>query len=99
MRFWIHVETFDLGSPAEKAKKVLEEGAEACEAARELFKRQELLGGSDHEGRERRHVLHECCDAIQAAVNLMAYMGADQTEIDSVMEEVRCGNVQRGRYE
>lgn len=36
---------------------------------------------------------------VPAAVNLMAYMGVDQTEIDSVMEEVRCGNVQRGRYE
>ena len=96
MRVWIHVETFDLGDPDEKAKKVLEEGSEACEAAREFLKRTDTL---DELGRGRRHVIHECCDAIQAAVNLMAYMGADQTEIDSVMEEVRCGNVQRGRYE
>lgn len=46
MRVWIHVETFDLGDPDEKAKKVLEEGSEACEAARLTVSTTQMAGGA-----------------------------------------------------
>ena len=69
MRYWVHADTFDIGDLKGKATKVLEEASEACEAARSW-------GGHLGEEQRRRHALMECCDVIQAALNLAAALGA-----------------------
>lgn len=52
MRYWVHVDTFDIGDLKGKAIKVLEEASEACEAARSW-------GGHLGEEQRRRHALME----------------------------------------
>ena len=91
MRYWVHADTFDIGDLKGKATKVLEEASEACEEARSW-------GRLQADGHERRHALMECCDVIQAALNLAAALGATQAELDRAMEDVRRANEERGRY-
>ena len=96
MRYWVHADTFDVGDLKGKAIKVLEEASEACEEARSW-------GGFQADGHERRHALRrsaitECCDVIQAALNLASALGATQAELDRAMEDVRRANEERGRY-
>lgn len=91
MRYWVHADTFDINDLKGKAIKVLEEASEACEAARSW-------GGPLGEEQRRRHALAECCDVIQAALNLAAALGATQAELDRAMEDVRRANEERRRY-
>ena len=96
MRYWVHADTFDVGDLKGKATKVLEEASEACEEARSW-------GRLQVDGHERRHALRrsaitECCDVIQAALNLASALGATQAELDHAMEDVRLANEERGRY-
>ena len=93
MRYWVHADTFDVGYLKGKATKVLEEASEACEAARAWGRETE-----DAEPLMRLHALTECCDVIQAALNLAAALGATQAELDRAMEAVRLANEERGRY-
>ena len=87
MRYWVHVDTFDVGDLKGKATKVLEEASEA-----------RSWGGPLGEEQRRRHALVECCDTIQAALNLAAALGATQAELDRAMEAVRLANEERRRY-
>jgi hypothetical protein len=93
MRYWVHADTFDVGDLREKATKPLEEAAEACEAARAWGR-----ATGDAAPLMRLHALTECCDVIQAALNLAAALGATQAELDRAMEDVRRANEERGRY-
>jgi len=71
MRYWVHADTFDVGDLKGKATKVLEEASEACEAARSWER-----APGDATPLMRRNAITECCDVIQAALNLAAALGA-----------------------
>lgn len=100
MRLWVHCETFELGTHKDRAKKVAEEGTEVY-GAYEGLSRLHMVEG---EGRPDAmagaawHVLYECCDVIQAALNMAAGMGFKQEDIEECMEKVRRHNEERGRY-
>jgi hypothetical protein len=93
MRYWVHADTFDVGDLKGKATKVLEEASEACEAARSWER-----APGDATPLMRRNAITECCDVIQAALNLAAALGATQAELDLAMRDVRRANEERGRY-
>lgn len=43
-------------------------------------------------------VIYECCDTIQAAVNLMMCVGATDAQVESTMDSIEFHNRERGRY-
>lgn len=99
MRVWVHVDTFQVGTDKERAKKVAEEGTEAYGAWEAMNAPTLVHGGTDAELQEAtEHLFYECCDTIQAACNLMASLGATQQDIDRAMDAVRKRNEERGRY-
>lgn len=100
MRLWVCIDTFQMGTDKERAKKVAEEGAEAFSAWEASDRCIPIIrepNGEPSLGSISR-VLYECCDVIQAACNLMASMGAAQEDVDRAMRAVREHNEERGRY-
>lgn len=81
---------FDMGTEQDKARKVVEEAAEAFSAWESL----RLWDSVDVED-----VLYECMDCMQACVNLMASLGAAQEDVDAAYTRVHAANEERGRYE
>lgn len=73
-----------------QALKVLEEAAEVVEA----FKNWDKHG---HTSGQRRDLIDECADVIQATVNLMAAMEFTDDEIRQAIEDCRARNDARGR--
>lgn len=100
MRLWVHAETFAQGTNRDRAKKVAEEGTEAYGAYEGLMRLKLVEGEGRPDAVEgaAHHVLYECCDTIQAALNMVAGMGFTQAQLDACMEEVRKRNEERGRY-
>lgn len=70
------------------ALKPLEEAAEAFGAWQNA-----MHGDGDLDS-----VIYECCDTIQAAVNLMMCVGATDAQVESAMDSVEFHNRKRGRY-
>lgn len=87
----VRVELFDEGGLKDKARKLVEESAEA-------FSAYESWSG-DPTPSNRRAIWHECCDVIQAACNLMADLGATSTDVAGAMYDVTTKNRERGRYD
>lgn len=78
----IECRPFSMGDDKSMALKPLEETAEVFGAWQ-----------TDEDS-----VIYECCDTIQAAVNLMMCVGATDAQVESAMDSVEFHNRERGRY-
>ena len=81
-----------------QALKPLEEAAEIYGAWQELT----IHNGMTHDADARRamlrdYVIDECVDTIQAAVNMLAALTAEQGEIDMAIDRMNARNDLRGR--
>lgn len=91
MRYWLHTDTSDTGDLRDKQRRVVEAAAE-CFSEVERYREDELSNDEDERG-----VAYEACDAIQAALDLLAALGVTQAELDATMDEVRRHDEERGR--
>lgn len=94
-KYTIEVTAFDIGKPKDKALKPLEEAAEA-------FGAWQAFTSADCKAERLTHtrsdIVYECCDVIQATVNLLYYLGANEDEVAFMMRKVTENNRARGRY-
>lgn len=96
VKYTITVKPFDMGSPKEKALKPLEEAAEAF-GAWQAFMNADC--DAERMTHTRSDIVYECCDVIQATVNLLYYLGANESEVSFMMRNVAKSNKERGRYD
>ena len=80
-----------LKTSRECALKLLEEASEACEALKKHEKVQKVGTYQD--------VLLELADVEQCVCNCLQAMGANSTDWDDAVAEVRKRNIERGRNE
>ena len=89
------VSAFNMGSAKDKALKPLEEAAEVFGAWQNFTKADCKSERLIH---TRSDVVYECCDVIQATVNLLYYLGASNDEVSFMMRKVFEANKAMGRY-
>lgn len=86
----------DGGSPKERARKLVEEAAEAFSA----WERYDMAGEHDDEIREiaaMREIEQECADVITAACGLLWSIYGGDTDITYDIEKCKRRNEERGR--
>lgn len=93
----LEVNSFELGTSKEAALKLLEEAAEAF-GAWQTYNRCVCDGRFELSKKARENLIYECCDVIQATVNLMARFANSDEEIYSTMRRMRENNMKLGRY-
>lgn len=94
--YLLNVRVFnEVSDDKRQALKPLEEAAEIFGAwqARHDARRDVR----DARGASRRDLIDECADTVQAAVNMLAAVGATQGEVDAAIERMDERNGNRGR--
>lgn len=84
----------DGGSLKERARKLVEEAAEAFSAWERFYRAEYDLEEIDAVGRE---IVQECADVITAACGLVWSIYGGDTDIAKDMEECKRRNEERGR--
>lgn len=104
--FKLEVKPFVIQAGKELAKKPLEEAAEVFGAWQNFDKKSKALkeslepnsGVTDEYMKYMHEIQYECVDTIQAACNVLAWLGTSQDELDKTYDEVYENNKKRGRY-
>ena len=84
----------DGGSPKERARKLVEEAAEAFSAWERFDRAEDDLAAIDE---AERDILDECCDVITAACGLIWSIYGGDTDITFDIEKCKLRNEVRGR--
>ena len=86
----------DGGSPKERARKLVEEAAEAF-SAWERYERAEAQDDAIGEGAARREIRQECADVITAACGLLWSIYGVSIDLELDMDACKSRNEERGR--
>lgn len=84
------------GSEKERARKLVEEAAEAF-SAWERYERAEAQDDAIGEGAARREIVQECADVITAACGLVWSIYGGSLDIAPDMDDCKRRNEKRGR--
>lgn len=84
----------DGGSPKERARKLVEEAAEAFSAWERFDRAEDDLAAIDAAERE---IMEECADVITAACGLLWSIYGENTDITFGIEKCKRRNEERGR--
>lgn len=83
----------------EQALKPLEFAANIYEAWQGLILYDAFVHGTEaRRAQLRGYVIHDCMNAIQAAVNILAALNIEQDEIDTAIDQMDARNDRCGRF-